>query len=52
MADQRSRRGKKEGTGKQPNAQRKQSVQGTQQRPAKGQPGSPKPTSKSGRDRK
>jgi len=52
MADQRSRGGQKQATGKQPNAQQKQSVQGTQQRPAEGQPGGPKQKAKSGRDRK
>lgn len=52
MADQRSRGGKKEATGKQPNAQRHQSVQGTQKRPAEGQPGGPKQKAKSGRDQK
>ena len=52
MADQRSRGGKKQATGKQPHAQQKQGVEGSQARPAQGQPGGPKPPSKSGRDRK
>lgn len=52
MADQRSRGGQKQVIGKQPNAQQKQSVQGTQQRPAEGQPGGPKQKGKSGRDQK
>jgi hypothetical protein len=49
MADQRSRGGKKEATGRQPNAQRQQGVNTTRPRPAEGQPGGPKPKSKSGR---
>jgi hypothetical protein len=52
MADQRSRGGKKEGTGKQENAQRPQGVEGVKPRPAEGQPGGPKEKSKSGRDQK
>lgn len=49
MADQRRRGGQKEATGKQPNAQRRQSVQGTYPRPAEGQPGGPKQKPKSSR---
>jgi hypothetical protein len=49
MADQRSRGGKKEGTGKQPDAQKQQSVRGTTPRPPEGQPGGPKQKAKSGR---
>jgi hypothetical protein len=49
MADQRSRGGHKQGTGRQPNAQRRQSVQGTHERPAEGKPGGPKPKAKSSR---
>jgi hypothetical protein len=52
MADQQSRGGKKVATGRQPQAQQKQGVGGTQARPAEGQPGGPKPKSKSGRDQK
>ncbi len=52
MADQRSRGGKKEATGKQSSAQRQQSVEGVQARPAEGQPGGPKQKAKSGRDHK
>ncbi len=52
MADQRRRGGQKEATGKQPNAQRRQSVEGTHPRPAEGQPGGPKQKSKNGRDQK
>lgn len=52
MADQRSRGGKKEATGKQPQAQKQQNVAGTQARPAAGQPGGPKPRVKTGRDHK
>lgn len=51
MADQRNRGGKKEGTGKQANAQH-QGVGGDQKRPAEGQPGGPKQKSKSGRGQK
>jgi hypothetical protein len=49
MADQRSRGGKKEGTGKQEDAQKHQPVreregeEGTKTRPPEGQPGGPKP---------
>jgi len=51
MADQGSRGGKKEATGKQPHAQQQQGVEGSKPRPAEGQPGGPKEKSKSGRDR-
>jgi hypothetical protein len=49
MADQRSRGGQKVATGRQPNAQRRQSVQGSQRRPAEGQPGGLKQKPKSNR---
>lgn len=52
MADQRSRGGKKEATGRQPHAQQQQGVSGDKPRPAEGQPGGPKEKSKSGRDQK
>jgi hypothetical protein len=52
MADQRSRGGKKEATGKQPHAQQQQNVKSSEERPAEGQPGGPKQKSKSGRDHK
>jgi hypothetical protein len=51
MADQRSRGGKKEGTGRQPDAQKHQGL-GTASRPPAGQPGGPKEPGKSGRDNK
>lgn len=52
MADQRSRGGKKEATGKQPHAQQQQNVKSSEERPAEGQPGGPKQKAKGGRDHK
>ena len=58
MADQRNRGGKKQGAGRQKNAQAHEGVrdrpdhegtEGVPRRPAEGQPGGPKPKSKSGR---
>jgi hypothetical protein len=49
MADQRSRGGKKQGTGKQQEAQKQQGTETTKPRPAEGQPGGPKQKPKSGR---
>jgi hypothetical protein len=58
MADQRNRGGKKRDTGRRENAQGRQGVrdrpdragtEGVPRRPAEGQPGGPKPKSKSGR---
>lgn len=52
MADQQSRGGKKEATGRQPDAQKQQGAGGGHPRPGVGQPGGPKEPGKSDRDKK
>ena len=50
MADQRSRGGKKQSTGRQANSQGQQGLQTIKGRPSVGQPGGPKQPSRRGRD--